>query len=30
MTKIEEILEKYKSKTDHHADQDWFYEYQGD
>lgn len=24
MTKIEEILEKYKSKTDHYADQDWY------
>ena len=23
MTKIEEILEKYKTKTDHYADQEW-------
>ena len=24
MTKIEEVLEKYKSKTDHYADQEWY------
>lgn len=25
MTKIEEILEKYKTKTDYYADQEWDY-----
>ena len=24
MTKIEEILEKYKTKTDYYADQEWY------